>query len=203
MKELFLSIKENMEMVKEELNSEEKFFEKAVITEKFVKKYKNIMIGSVVAIVVLVGSNIAYGINKQKTIDSANKALVALHKDAKDSSALSELKSLSPSLHDVWVYSQAIADKDLVTLKGLSNSKTLLVSDLVKYELAQDSKDISALNEYALKQDAIYKDLALIQSAVILMNDSKIDAAHQKLALITPQSSLGKVAQALSHYGVK
>jgi len=190
-------------MVKEELNSEEKFFEKAVITEKFVKKYKNLMIGSVVAVVVLVGSNIAYDINKQTTIDNANKALISLNKDSKDSSALSELKSLSPSLYYVWIYSQAIADKDLVTLKELKNSKTLLVSDLVKYELAQDTKDISALNEYALKQDAIYKDLALIQSAVILMNDSKIDAAHQKLALITSQSSLSKVAQALSHYGVK
>jgi len=45
-----LSLKNNIEMVKEELNSEEKFFEKAVITEKFVKKYKNLLIGSVIAI---------------------------------------------------------------------------------------------------------------------------------------------------------
>ena len=35
-----MSLKEELEMVKEELSSEEKFFEKAVITEKFVKKYK-------------------------------------------------------------------------------------------------------------------------------------------------------------------
>jgi hypothetical protein len=38
-----LSLKENINMVREELNSEEKFFEKAVITEKFVKKYKNLL----------------------------------------------------------------------------------------------------------------------------------------------------------------
>jgi len=35
-----LSLKQDIEMVKEELNSEEKFFEKAVLTERFVKKYK-------------------------------------------------------------------------------------------------------------------------------------------------------------------
>ena len=198
-----MSIKENIEMVKEELNSEEKFFEKAVITERFVKKYKNLMIGSVVTIVILVGSNIAYNANKQATIEDANRVLQMLNKDAKNGSALKELNSLSPSLHDVWVYSQAIADKDLLTLKELKSSKTELISDLVSYELAQDSKDISALNEYSLKQDAIYKDLALVQSAVILMNDSKIDEAHQKLALVTKESSLSKVAQALSHYGVK
>ena len=59
-----LSLKENIDMVKQELNSEEKFFEKAVITEKFVKKYKNMMIASVVAIVVLVAANIGYEANE-------------------------------------------------------------------------------------------------------------------------------------------
>ena len=38
--ERFLSLKTDIEMVKDELTSEEKFFEKAVVTEKFIKKYK-------------------------------------------------------------------------------------------------------------------------------------------------------------------
>jgi len=46
-----LSLKENIGMVKEELTAEEQFFEKAVVTERFVKKYKNVMIGSLVVIV--------------------------------------------------------------------------------------------------------------------------------------------------------
>ena len=198
-----MSIKENMDMVKEELNSEEKFFEKAVMTEKFVKKYKNAMIGSVVAVVVLVGANIAYDLNKQSKMDGANKALATLSKDAKDSFARSELKSLSPSLHDVWVYSQAIADKDFTTLKELKSSKALIVSDLVSYELAQNSKDSSSLSSYSLKQGAIYGDLALVQTAILLMNNSKIDEAHEKLSQINEQSSLNKIAKALLHYGVK
>ena len=37
-----VSLKENIEMVKNELNSEEQFFEKAVQTERFVKKYKKV-----------------------------------------------------------------------------------------------------------------------------------------------------------------
>ena len=48
-----MSLKDNIEMVKEELNSEEKFFERSVITERFVKKYKNAIIASVVVIVLL------------------------------------------------------------------------------------------------------------------------------------------------------
>ncbi len=195
-----MSLKDNIEMVKEELNSEEKFFEKAVITEKFVKKYKNVMIGSLVAIVLIVGANMAYEINKQNKIDAANEALLELTKDNKNSSAVVQLKALSPNLYDVWTLSQAIANKDLASIKELKNSKALIVGDIATYELAQDA---TALESYALKQDAIYKDLALVQSAVLLINDNKIEKAHQELSKIGVQSPLAKIASALLHYGVK
>jgi len=195
-----LSLKNNIEMVREELNSEEKFFEKAVITEKFVKKYKNVMIGSFVAIVLVIGANIAYEANKQSKMDAANEALLELSKDSKNSAAASQLKALSPNLYDVWILSQAVANKDLVSMKELKNSKAILVSDLATYELAQDS---ASLSSYASKQNAVYRDLALVQSAVILMNENKIDKAHQELSKIGLQSPLAKIASALLHYGVK
>ena len=195
-----MSLKENIEMVKEELNSEEKFFEKAVVTEKFVKKYKNVMIGSLVAVVFAVGGNIVYEANKQSQIEAANKALLELDKDAKNSSAALQLQSLSPELYDVWVYSRAIATKDMISLKKLKNSKTLIVNDLANYELAKDSK---SLQEYASKQSSIYRDLALIQSAVLLIDKNEITKAHQELSKIGVSSPLNKIALALLHYGVK
>jgi len=198
-----LSLKENIEMVKEELNSEEKFFEKAVITEKFVNKYKKLIIGSVVAVVVVVGANIAYDINQKNKISSANAALASLQKDSKNSNASAELKSLSPNLYDVWLFSEAMANKDLTALQELKNSKALIVSDLVSYELAQDKKDVESLNNYSLKQDAIFKDLSLVQSAVLLMNENKIDEARTKLSNVSANSSLSKLVKALLHYGVK
>jgi hypothetical protein len=190
-------------MVKEELNSEEKFFEKAVVTERFIKKYKKVIIGSIAAIVVIVGANIAYDINKASQIQAANETLAQLMQNPKDEANVARLASLSPALHDVWVYSQAIANKDVKVLEALQNSKTIIVGDLAKYELAQNSKDIAKLDEYASKQNAIYADLAIIQSAVILMSDGKNAQAHQKLATINENSSLYKVAKALLHYGVK
>jgi hypothetical protein len=202
-KENSLSLKQDIEMVKEELNSEEKFFEKAVITEKFVKKYKNVMIASVVAVVVLVGANIGYTINKQNRLDAANVALVKLNADPTNAAVMAELKNLSPALHDVWQYSQAIINKDLIALKKLKSSKSILIADLAAYDAASESKDISALNAYTLRQDAIYKDFAQVQSAVLLMNASKIDEAHEKLSMISIDSPLAQVANALMHYGVK
>ena len=190
-------------MVKEELNSEEKFFEKAVMTEKFVKKYKKLMIGSVVAVVVLVGANITYDITKQNQIAQANELLSELSKDAKNTKVLAELQVTSPNLYDVWMLSQAVADENVEALKNLTDSKTMIVGDIATYELAQDTNNAQALSSYASKQEAIYRDLAQVQSAVILMKEGKTAQAHQKLALISQESPMIKIAQALRHYGVK
>lgn len=198
-----MSIKNDIAMVREELNSEEKFFEKAVITEKFIKKYKNLMIGAVVIIVVVVGANIAYSINKESQIKEANRALATLSNDETNAEALLTLKSISSELYDVWRYSKAVAKKDMVTIKELTNSSAIMISDLAKYEIAQDSKDAASLASYASTQDAVYKDLALVQSAIILMNNSKIQKAHEELAKVSPNSSMSKIANALLHYGVK
>ena len=69
--------------------------------------------------------------------------------------------------------------------------------------MAQSSNDIQTIETYTSKQGAIYKDLAQIQAAILLLNEDKIDLAHQKLSTINQESSLFKIATALQHYGVK
>jgi hypothetical protein len=187
-------------MVKEELNSEEKFFEKAVITEKFIKKYKNIMIGSVAAIALAVSANLIYHANEKSKISAANAALAKLKADSSNAAALKELKDLSPNLYDVWVYSQAVAKKDLEAIKSLKGSNAPIISDLAKYESA---KDAASLDEYASKQDAIFRDLALLQAAVMLLNENKVAEAKEKLSKISKESSLNKTVSTLMHYGIK
>jgi hypothetical protein len=198
-----LSLKENIEMVKDELNSEEKFFEKAVMTEKFVKKYKKAIIGSIIAIVVIVAADIAYTVNEQNRVESANETLALLEKNPNDSVALARLETLSPALHDVWVYSQAIVNQNASKLKELHTTKALVINDTSVYETAQLSADKKALDTYAQKDDVIYKDLAYVMEAVLLLEDKKIEEAHAKLSLVALNSPLADVATALMHYGVK
>lgn len=198
-----MSIKNDIEMVREELTSEEKFFEKSVITERFVKKYKNMIIGGVVVVVLVIGGNIGYDINQESRITSVNEMFTELNKDPSNSEALSSLKTLSPELHDVYIYSVAVANNDIAKLKELKSSKALLVSDLASYEVATNDSDISALSSYAKKQNSIYKDLAQVQSAVLLIAQGKVDEAHEKLSLVSKSSELSKIAKALLHYGVK
>jgi len=198
-----LSLKQNINMVKEELNSEEKFFEKAVMTEKFVKKYKNLMIGIVVLIVIVVISNIVYNSNKQSTIKEANEVLAKLNLDTNNENLKINLEQLSPALFDVWSYSQAVALNDVDKLKSLSSSKTIFISDLASYEVASRSKDNEKLLDYSMKQDAIYKDLALVQSAILYLDKNEIKKAHAELRKVSQNSSLKTVALALSHFGLK
>jgi hypothetical protein len=198
-----LSLKENIEMVKDELNSEEKFFEKAVMTERFVKKYKKPLIGAVVAIVLIVAGNLAYQVSEQNRLESANATLAQLQKNPADELALARLESLSPALHDLWVYSQAVAQKNADELEKLKSSKALLIGDVASYEAAELKENLDALESYSEQQKAIYKDLAAVMSAVILMQEGKIDDAHNKLELIGANSPLAQVASALMHYGVK
>jgi hypothetical protein len=187
-------------MVKEELNSEEKFFEKAVMTEKFVKKYKNVMIASVAIAAMVIGGNMVYELNVKSKKSAANAALAKLQADGGNAAALKELKESSPNLYDVWIFSQAIAKKDLEALKGVKNSNAPIVGDLAKYESAAD---VVSLDEYASRQDAVYKDLALVQSAVMLFNENKIAEAKEKLSKVSKDSSLNKIVSSLMHYGLK
>ena len=190
-------------MVKEELNSEEKFFEKAVITERFVKKYKNLMIAAVVVIIITVVANVVMESNKTATVEEANHTLATLLANPTDENAAISMKTLSPMLFDAWSYSQAIANKDLEAMKKLQNSKAVLISDLASYEVASQSADSSKLNDYSMKQGAIYKDLALVQNAIVLLNKNEIDKARNELKKVPLESSLNKIVLALLHYGVK
>jgi len=198
-----LSLKNDIEMVKEELSSEEKFFEKAVITEKFVKKYKNVMIGSVVAVVLFVVSSITYSSMQDARIADTNSVLLELKAGQDSQATLARLESLSPELYDAWRYSQAITNKNIAELEKLQSSKAAFIGDFSSYEVAQSTADIKKLDAYAEKQNAVYADLATVQTAVILMNNKEIDKAHAKLKMINVDSPLAQIATALMHYGVK
>ena len=198
-----MSLKENVEMVKEELNSEEKFFENAVKAEHFIKKYKKLLISGVVVLVIGVGAKIVYDVNLRSTIEKANKALGVLQKNATDEQAQAELKQLNPDLFDAWKLSVALKSADNKTLASLISSKAIAVADIAQYQNAVNTNDIKALENYSMKPQAIYKNLALFELAILLIREDKIDEAHSKLQAIDKESPVYRYAKALMHYGVK
>ncbi|MFA6759985.1 MAG: tetratricopeptide repeat protein [Sulfuricurvum sp.] len=194
-----MSVKENIAMIKNELSAEEKFFEQAVVTERFVKKYKSAIVALVVAVVVVVVAGMVYDINISNKKESANRALASLMKNPADASALSELKSSSEPLYDVWKLSEAIKHNDLAQLESLASSKTELMADLAKYESASST---SSLNSYAQTQNAIYADLAKMRSASLLLKEQRVSEARVLLSQIEANSPLYELAKSLLHYGI-
>ncbi len=198
-----MSLKENIDMVKDELSQEEKLFAGAVKAERFIKKYKLQLISVVVAVIIALVSNTVYQASVAQAIESSNEAYLTLLSNSEDAKAAEVLQENNPALYDAWQFKMARDKNDEAMLKSLSSSQSSVISDLASYELAALKKDKTALNEYALDQDAILKDLALINEAVLLMKEGKTEEAKTRLALIDQSSSLNKLAMLLQHYGIK
>ena len=198
-----MSLKENIDMVKEELNQEEKFFESAVKTERFIKKYKMPLISTIVAIIVVLVGNSIYQANLSSSITASNEAYLILQDNPQDEEAAKVLKENNSALYDGWKLQTALKAHDEAALEALLQSSSKIVADLATYELSTLKKDKAALNEYALNQDAVLKELALLNEAVLLMKEGKTDEAQARLNMISEKSSLGKMVKSLQHYGVK
>lgn len=198
-----MSLKENMEALKEELSSEEKFFESAIRTERFVKRYQKPLMAAVAASLLAVGGAIGYQAYTTSKIESSNAALNLLLANPADTKAEQTLKNDNPKLYDLWKLSRGISQNDVSILEGLKKSQAFGVADIASYESAAIKGDAKALENYTKQQGALYKDLALLETAVGEINKGNTKAANEKIALIGENSPLYQVAQSLSHYGVK
>ncbi len=198
-----MSLKENISMVKEELSTEEQFFEQAVKTERFVKKYKKPLIGLVVAIGLAVAGTLSYDAYIASKRDAANAAFMTLQNRPDDTQARQTLKAEAPLLYDAWRMSVAIRNGDTGTLETLSSSQAPEVADISTYEAAGMKKDQKALDDYAYRQEAVYKDLALVDEAVLLLRGGKVEQARQRLKTVASESPVYPLAAALMHYGVQ
>ena len=198
-----MSLKENMQALKDELNSEEKFFENAVRTERFVKKYQKPMIASVVVLLVGLGGYMGYETYLNAKIEKANAALTALLMNPADQKALTQLSENGGTLYDVYALSKALKQNDGKALEALRASDSPEVSDLATYESAALSNDTKALEAYSKKQGALYQELATIELAVASIQKGDAVSAQRALSIIKEESPLYPMAQTLSHYGVK
>lgn len=198
-----MSLKENMDALKEELSSEEKFFESAIRTERFVKKYQKPLIATVVASLLAVGGAIGYQAYTNAKLESSNAAFNLLLANPSDAKAEQTLKNDNPALYDVWKLSRGISQNDVSILEGLKHSDAFGVADIASYEAAAIKGDVQSLDQYTKKQGALYKDLALLELAVNAIEKGDAKTANEKLALISAESPIIQVSGALAHYGVK
>ncbi|XPV68212.1 MAG: tetratricopeptide repeat protein [Halarcobacter sp.] len=185
-----MSLKENVDYVKDELSSEEKFLESFVKVERFYKKNKLIVLLAIVIIVSIVaGTYIAKSIQANQKYE-ANIAFNKVLENPKDAQALKTLKENDEKLYDLAKY---IQDKNY-------NTNIKYLKELVEYKKALEKNNIEKLNTLSMQNDFLLKDFAIFNKALILTNEGKYEDAKTALRLIPESSKVNDLANVLKHY---
>ncbi|WNL12144.1 hypothetical protein [Aliarcobacter cryaerophilus] len=188
-----MSIKDDVNYIKNELSSEEKFLESFVKTERFFKKYKKLIV--VLIITVIVGS-IAFLVKTkldEKNLYEANIALSSFLENVNQNS-LDELKEKNRDLYEIALYLDAKnefknADINLKYLK-----------ELLDFQVALLNSNQSDLDAVSKKADFLLKDYAIFNQALILVNNQKYAEAREILGKISQDSRAFELATLLKHY---
>jgi hypothetical protein len=189
-----MSIKENVDYVKEELNSQEKFLESFVKGERFYKKYRTLIFASIAVIVI--GS---IGFVIKKNVDESNKleANLAFNKvlqNNNDKEALELLKNKNEKLYEVALFLQGKNENKAV------NINIPVLKELAQYKVALSNKNIDELSNLSMQGDFLLKEFALFNKALLLSNEGKYEDAKTVLKLIPQTSKAFELANLLNHY---
>ena len=188
-----MSIKDDVNYIKNELSSEEKFLESFVKTERFFKKYKKLIV--VLIIAVIVGSISFFVKTKldEKNLYEANIALSNFLENGNQNS-LKQLKEKNRDLYEIALYLDAKnefknADINLKYLK-----------ELLDFQVALLNSNQSELDLVSKKADFLLKDYAIFNQALILVNNQKYAEAREILGKISQDSRAFELATLLKHY---
>lgn len=189
-----MSLKENVDFVKDELSSEEKFLEGFVKIERFYKKNKVLIIAIATILVIgVVGFYTTNYINNQSKIE-ANIAFNKFLKNPKDTEAMKILKEKNEQLFQVAQYLNASKDGKNVDIQ------VKYLKELSQYQKALDTKNVNELNTISMQKDFLLKEFAIFDKALILTEQGKYEDAKVALKLIPSDSKVNDLVNVLKHY---
>ncbi|MDR1614574.1 MAG: hypothetical protein LBS26_03290 [Campylobacteraceae bacterium] len=181
-----MALKENIEALKSELNTQEELLKNIIQGERFFKKHKrSIAAIALLALILLVVYNVN-GAIKASNLKASNEAYKTLLVFPTNEQALNTLKNKNKPLYRGFIFQEAAKNGDNASLQMLiDEDSTDVVGQLAAYKLGQSSE--------------IMSDFAALQSGYELMKEGKIDEANLKFMTITG-SSLSELARGLEHY---
>lgn len=188
-----MSIKENVDYIKNELSNEEKFLENFVRTERFFKKYKKliftVVIAAVVGLIIYVTKN---------SLDESNRyqsnLLLNSYIESADEKVLASLKDKNKKLYEVALFLQSRKDNTPVEIS------LPFLKELAQFEAAKISGNNEELNNLTMKNDFLLKEFALFNKALIFANEGKYQEAKDSLNQIPKDSKTFELASLLNHY---
>ena len=188
-----MSIKDDVNYIKNEISNEEKFLESFVKTERFFKKYKKIIlaVGSLLLV-----SLVAYFVKSSIDEKRLYEANVSLNEYLQTGNleVLNRLKEQNSTLYEIALYTKA--KKDLQD----ENISLQYLKDILDFQIATSSSNSQKLQNLMQKSDFLLKDYAIFNRAFILVNDGKYQEARDLLEQISKDSKAFELATLLKHY---
>lgn len=189
-----MSLKENVDYVKSELNSEEKFIENFVRVERFYKKYKTLILAIIAIVIIAVIAFIVKQNIDEKNKLQANVAFEKFLKNNDDKDALETLKNSSKNLYDIALYLQAKKEGKSVDVN------VPFLKELMTYQKALENNNVEQLNNVSMQNDFLLKEFAIFNKALLQANEGKYEEAKTSLKLIPETSKAYDLANLLNHY---
>ncbi|PID47562.1 MAG: hypothetical protein CR967_04010 [Proteobacteria bacterium] len=183
-----MAIKEDLRAIKEEIGVEEQFIESLIKGERFFKKYKFIIIGAFVLLVILISGFYINDVLEKRRLDSTNEAYELLLKNPGDKNALELLKNKNKPLYEVFLFKEASKNKDEAQLRNLLNSSLdPFLKDIVKFELNDGNSET-------------FKNIQILLDGYKLLKDGKVAEAKKVFGSIPLNSNLQEIVKKLNHY---
>lgn len=187
-----MGLKENISSIKEEISTQEHFFESFFKIEKFYKKYKLILIGFGLTAIVGIATIIIMNFINEQNLKESNNAYNKVLTNSKDKANLEELKKINEKLYNIALF-QISSDK--TSAPGVE-----YLEDIAEYNDAVKKRDISKLDSLILKQDFLLKDFAIISKTLILIEKKEYNQAKITIAKIGPKSRVLPLSDMLQHF---
>ncbi|MEA3352752.1 MAG: hypothetical protein U9Q33_02905 [Campylobacterota bacterium] len=185
-----MSLKENVEYVKEEISTQESFIENFFKLEKFFNKYKKTIIGSVSIIIMAIAGLAISDYNAEQNKIEANEAFNTLLESPENKQAQEILKSKNKKLYHIAMYMN----------QKSSNVETEFLKELTQYSQAIQKNDTDGINRSAQDQKFILKDFAIFNKALIEAKKGDYKKAKETLRLIPETSGVEPLSKMLAHY---
>ena len=189
-----MSLKDDLQSVKKEINTEEQFLESFVKVERFFKKYKTMLIlGVTVVIVGFIAVNVSDYL-KEENKKEANIAFNQVLENPNNKSAIAVLKEKNNKLYEIALYLQAQKENKI------ANVNVEFLKELSSYQKALQEQNVDALNAVSMKNDFLLKEFAIFNKALILAQNEKFKDAQETLKLIPQTSKVYELVKLLNHY---
>jgi hypothetical protein len=185
-----MSLKENLDYMKTELTAQEKFIESFVKAEKIYKKYKTLIIGGAIGVVVLIVALISFNYIEEQNKVTANLAFNKFLQNNNDTVALEVLKDKNTNLYEIAMY-----------LKDDSHVPNVpLFKEIALFQKSIKEDDTNSLNSLINSNNFLLKDYAIVFKALQQVKSDDIASAKETLQMLPSESLASDLAGLLSHY---